>query len=63
MKYKFIYQGVKKMKKIISAVALILCIALSCCFAVACSPDYGNEIENLKNQIGELENSNNTLKN
>ncbi len=51
------------MKKIISAVALILCIVLSCCFAVACSPDYGNEIENLKNQIGELENSNNTLKN
>ncbi len=51
------------MKKIISAVALTLCIAFSCCFAVACSPDYGNEIENLKNQIGELENSNNTLKN
>ena len=61
------------MKKIISAVALILCIALSCCFAVACSENNNsyNEnkfaelervIEDLKNQIGELENENNSLK-
>lgn len=73
MKYNFIYQGVKKMKKIISAVALTLCIVLSCCFAVACSENNNsyNEnkfaelervIEDLKNQIGKLENENNSLK-
>ena len=61
------------MKKIISAVALTLCIVLSCCFAVACSENNNsyNEnkfaelervIEDLKNQIGKLENENNSLK-
>ncbi len=59
------------MKKIISAVALTLCIAFSCCFAVACGENNNidNEkkfaelerlIEDLKNQIGELEENKNS---
>lgn len=59
------------MKKIMSAVALTLCIVLSCCFVVACGENNNidNEkkfaelervIEDLKNQIGELEENKNS---